>query len=87
MDKRQRSVTATANPINVPDSPLNPVKRELAWMIAGGALLALLVGRMVPSVGAQLGLLSLYGLVAALRLVYRTRRILKRAALENSLGS
>lgn len=84
MDKRQRSLTATADPINVPDSPLNPVKRELGWILAGGILLALLIGRIIPSVGGQLGLLSVYGLVAALRLIYRTRRILKRAALEKA---
>jgi hypothetical protein len=84
MDKRQRSLTVTANRITVPDSPLNPVKRELGWMLAGGALLWLLAGRTIPSAGGQLALLFGYGIVAALRLVYRTRRIVRRAATETS---
>ena len=84
MDKRQRSLTAIANSVTVPDSPLNPVKRELGWMLAVGLLLALVVGKLVPGAGAQLLLLSAYGTVGALRLVYRTRRILKQSAINKS---
>jgi len=59
-------------------SPFNGVKLELGFAIIIGIILWLVVDNITPVLGKQLILLAGYGLIAAIRLVTRTRQVVKR---------
>ncbi len=62
----------------VPASPLNPVKLELALALVLGVSLLLVAPRLFPEAGDQLLALAAYGGLAALWITLRTRAILRR---------
>jgi len=62
----------------VPASPLNPVKLELALALVLGASLLVVAPRLFPEAGDQLLALAAYGGLAALWIALRTRAILRR---------
>lgn len=58
-------------------SPFNGVKLELGFVIIFGILIWLGIDFITPSIAKQLLLLTIYGIVGALWLIIRTRRIVK----------
>lgn len=70
-----RSVTRQRKTFALAASPLNDVKLALGVIILVGVLLILVTGRLTISPAAQVLLLSCYGVVAALWLVVKTRRV------------
>lgn len=58
-------------------SPFNSVKLELGFVIIFGIVLWIGIDIITPSMGKQLMILAGYGLLGALWLIFRTRRVLK----------
>jgi len=81
MNKRARSVTRERKYFAVAASPFNVVKLALGVIIAVGALLFLVTGRLVASPEMQVLLLGSYGVIAALWLIAKTRQVARMHAL------
>ena len=75
MNKRARSVTRERKYFAVAASPFNVVKLALGVIIVVGALLILTTSKLVVSPIMQVFLLGSYGVIAALWLIAKTRRV------------
>lgn len=76
MSASERIKSSARRGFGVAPSPLNGVKRDLALVLLGALLLLLVVPRLAADMGMQLLLLAGYGVLSALWVVIRTRRVL-----------
>lgn len=74
-DNRGESVARPRGGFTVSASPLNAVKLDLGVILCVALLVWLMVEYLSDRVAVQVGVLALYGLVAMLWLIVRTRRI------------
>jgi ABC-type bacteriocin/lantibiotic exporter with double-glycine peptidase domain len=63
-------------------SPFNGVKLDLAIILIIGVVFFMIVPQLIQSFAMQLLVLSLYGLVAMIWLIHKTRKILSKHAQE-----
>ena len=64
--------------MRVAPSPFNPVKLELGVILVVGVLLVLVQGRLNLTPLTQLLVLLIYGVLGAVWVIVRTRRILRQ---------
>ena len=74
-DNRDESVARPRGGFTVSASPLNAVKLDLGVILCVALLVWLMVEYLSERVVVQVGVLALYGLVAMIWLMVRTRRI------------
>lgn len=78
MKNQDPQLKSSSKGFGVEASPFNTVKLDLGFVIIFGIVLWLGIDFITASIGIQLLLLAGYGLLCAIWLVVRTRRILKR---------
>ena len=75
-------------------SPFNVVKLTLGIIILLGVFMILVMGKLVASPAMQIFLLSVYGMIAALWLIFKTRQVVRaqrqtfddKSSVNNELG-
>lgn len=70
--------------MTVAPSPLNEVKLDLGIILAVGALLLLVQGRVVDGLALQFLLLLSYGLLGMIWIVARVRRVMNKLERERA---
>ena len=84
MNKRARSVTRSGKFFAVAPSPFNAVKLGLGVIIIVGVLMVLVTGKLAASPAMQILLLSSYGVIAAVWLMFKTRQVVRVHAQTSS---
>lgn len=74
-EKKERSVAQTNGGFTVAPSPFNPVKLDLGIILLIGVVVFLLHGRITDNTLMQFVILLGYGLLSAVWLVVRVRKI------------
>ena len=78
-DTEHESVPENKKGFTINASPLNPVKLDLGLVLIIGFMLLMLNEKLSDSRAVQFAILGGYGIVAMVYLIWRTRKLVKKA--------